>query len=122
MSAAPVDYDCVRCGACCRAEPGYGGGVYVRLDPGDEERFSPEQARALLETTPSGRRALRLVRDAEGHQVCKALGGRVGERVACGIYAARPSACRAFAAGTPECRLARVEAGLPPEPPLRGGA
>lgn len=43
---------------------------------------------------------------------CAALGGTLGERVACGIYEWRPSPCREFEAGTPACERARRRLGL----------
>ena len=47
---------------------------------------------------------------------CAALTGRVGERVACGIYEWRPSPCREFAAGSQACDRARMRQGLLPFP------
>lgn len=102
--ADPGAFDCERCGACCRAQPPFGGGVYVRLDDADLARPRP--------AAPGGGRALRLVTDARGHQVCGALEGQLGERVACGVYARRPGACRRLEAGSAECLLAREEAGI----------
>ena len=43
---------------------------------------------------------------------CAALTGRVGERVACGIYEWRPSPCREFEAGSDACLRARARHGL----------
>ncbi|MCA0327045.1 MAG: hypothetical protein LCH89_15805, partial [Proteobacteria bacterium] len=43
---------------------------------------------------------------------CAALTGRLGQRVACGIYEWRPSSCREFAAGSPACLVARRRHGL----------
>lgn len=45
---------------------------------------------------------------------CAALTGRVGERVACGIYEWRPSPCREFSEGSDACEQARRRHGLPP--------
>ena len=44
---------------------------------------------------------------------CAALTGRVGERVACGIYEWRPSPCREFEAGSDACAQARRRHRLP---------
>ena len=41
-------------------------------------------------------------------------GNESGERVACAIYERRPTPCREFSPGSPECLVAREEAGLPP--------
>jgi Fe-S-cluster containining protein len=112
----PADrFDCQACGACCRAEPPYGGGMYVRLEDGDAERLGPV-GRRLTVLAPEGGLAMRLVRNRRGDEVCIALTGTIGKRVACGIYDLRPTPCRDFEAGSPECRLARVEAGLDPDP------
>lgn len=108
----PGAYDCQRCGACCRAQPPFGGGVYVRLGPDDLARLLLEERARLVVPAPEGGRALRLAASSEGQQVCGALEGRVGERVACGIYPRRPTACRGLEPGSDECRLARAEAGL----------
>ena len=45
---------------------------------------------------------------------CAALTGRVGERVACGIYEWRPAPCREFSAGGDACLRARARLGLTP--------
>lgn len=45
---------------------------------------------------------------------CVALTGEVGENVACGIYAQRPSPCREFTAGDYACNKARARHWLPP--------
>ena len=43
---------------------------------------------------------------------CAALTGKLGEKVACGIYEWRPSPCREFEAGSPACLQARARLGL----------
>lgn len=43
---------------------------------------------------------------------CAALGGKVGEKVGCGIYEWRPSPCREFEAGSEACHRARARHGL----------
>lgn len=108
-------FDCERCGACCRAQPPFGGGVYVRLDADDLARLRADDvARLVVDAThPPGRgRALRLATTERGEQVCAALEGRLGERVACTIYPRRPGPCRRLDAGSDACLLARDEAGL----------
>lgn len=44
---------------------------------------------------------------------CAALMGKLGEKVACGIYEWRPSPCREFEAGSQACLQARMRHGLP---------
>lgn len=106
------ELDCERCGACCRAEPPFGGGVYVRLDADDQTRLLPDEAARLVVAAPGGGCALRLAAAPRGQQVCAALEGRLGERVACAVYPRRPGPCRHLEAGSDACRLARAEAGL----------
>lgn len=45
---------------------------------------------------------------------CAALVGRIGERVACGIYDWRPSPCRELEPGADACLRARARHGLVP--------
>jgi len=45
---------------------------------------------------------------------CAALSGRLGERIACGIYEWRPSPCREFEEGSDACVRARQRHGLAP--------
>ena len=45
---------------------------------------------------------------------CAALTGKLGDRVACGIYEWRPSPCREFEAGSEACQRARSRHGLAP--------
>ena len=44
---------------------------------------------------------------------CAALTGKLGERVACGIYEWCPSPCREFAEGNDSCQRVRHRHGLP---------
>jgi uncharacterized protein len=43
---------------------------------------------------------------------CGALAGKVGEHVACTVYAQRPDACREVQAGDEKCLKARARHGL----------
>lgn len=52
---------------------------------------------------------LRLVGE---QQHCVVLDGEVGDAVACGIYAYRPTGCRRVEAGDEECRNARRLMGI----------
>jgi hypothetical protein len=45
---------------------------------------------------------------------CAALTGKVGERVACGIYEWRPNPCRELEPFSHGCEKARARHGLPP--------
>jgi Fe-S-cluster containining protein len=45
---------------------------------------------------------------------CAALTGRIGERVACGIYEWRPNPCHEFSEGSDACARARQRHGLAP--------
>lgn len=102
MSFPPPGVDastlCQACGACC---------AYSAEWP----RFSLETDEALARipealVDPSlGRMA------CEGDR-CKALQGKIGEQVACGIYADRPLVCHACMPGDDECLLARTHHGL----------
>ncbi len=44
---------------------------------------------------------------------CAALVGKLGEKVACGIYEWRPSPCREFSEGSDACQRARRRHSLP---------
>lgn len=44
---------------------------------------------------------------------CAALTGKLGEKVACGIYEWRPSPCREFSEGSDACQRARRRHSLP---------
>jgi len=108
----PEPHPCLRCGACCaafrvafhwsEAQPAKADGV-------------PEGLAAPLRHHELAMRGT----DAGGPIRCVALDGVVGERVACTIYAQRPSPCRAVRAsyedGTPDahCDRARARHGLP---------
>lgn len=45
---------------------------------------------------------------------CAALTGKLGQKVACGIYEWRPSPCHEFEEGSDACAQARRRHGLPP--------
>ena len=45
---------------------------------------------------------------------CAALTGKIGHKVACGIYEWRPSPCHEFEEGSHACLQARLRHGLPP--------
>lgn len=105
------DNPCLSCGACCasfrvsfywaEAEPAAGGWVPPELT----EKLNDFRAVMKGTNRPEPR--------------CVALGGEIGQRVACAIYAQRPSPCREFlmALEDPEpeaaCDRVRERFGLP---------
>jgi uncharacterized protein len=101
LSHEPLD--CVACGACC-----FGGhDRYIQLFPEDLGRGLPAHAVVAL----GGETYMRM---EAGH--CAQLMPLPGGGLACAVYAARPTACRAFRAGSFECgrsrhhRLAQADA------------
>ena len=109
MASSP---DCLTCGACC-VSPFVGEG-YIRLDVEEEERLG-RKGLPVLEVVPDPHDRIVLLgtkRNGQGTRVCMALTGRVGKQVACSIYEDRPSLCRQFEAGSPECHQARRAAGV----------
>lgn len=99
-------YDCVSCGACCFDSD-------VLLGEADLDRFE-DQPRLMrltvLHDWPPGLKMRFMRRESDGR--CAALEGRLGA-VCCSIYADRPHLCRAFEAGSEECREIRRRYGLP---------
>jgi len=94
-----AELDCQSCGACC---------TYSAEWP----RFTLESDEVLDRIPPE-----LVAEDLSGMRCendrCLALGGAVGERTACGIYALRPQVCRDCQPGDPECLMARERHGLP---------
>ena len=96
---------CTACGACCAC---------FRVD------FSVHELQEQGGTVPNG-----LVVDVTGSMArmrgtdhasprCAALTGKLGEKIACGIYEWRPSPCREFEEGSDACHRARSRHGLLP--------
>jgi Fe-S-cluster containining protein len=104
-SAADLGLDCRTCGACCA--PQRSDAVYVGVTAADIARMS-----RLWRERHVARDAILTKLDPVGRCVCVALRGAIGQRVSCTIYERRPSECRSFTAGTPECHKARRQAGL----------
>ncbi len=102
MSFPPAGVDasmlCQACGACCAFSP-------------DWPRFSLESD-ADLARIPDALIDPSLGRMAFEGGRCKGLAGKVGEHVACGIYADRPIVCRDCMPGDEECLTARAHHGL----------
>ncbi|MCA0327617.1 MAG: YkgJ family cysteine cluster protein [Proteobacteria bacterium] len=95
--------DCQTCGACCAS---------FRVD------FSVQETQAEGGQVPDGlvvevnARTCRMRGTDHVPARCAALTGRVGQRVACGIYEWRPSPCQEFEAGSEACQRARSRYGL----------
>ena len=95
---------CVTCGVCCAS---------FRVD------FSVMETQAEGGSVPDGLTVavtsgtVRLRGTDHSPPRCAALTGRVGERMACGIYEWRPSPCLEFEAGSDACERARARHGLP---------
>ena len=95
---------CQSCGACCGA---------FRVD------FSVHELDESGGTVPVGLTVevtdttCRMRGTDHAPARCAALTGRIGERVACGIYEWRPSPCREFSEGSDACQRARHRHGMP---------
>lgn len=92
---------CQQCGACCAA---------FRVSFYWAE--TPDLADALVEQISPARACMRGTNQSAPH--CNALAGRIGQSVACGVYAQRPSPCREVEAGDDKCVRARALHGLMP--------
>jgi Fe-S-cluster containining protein len=101
-------HPCQTCGACCAS---------YRVD------FAVYELDEMGGTVPAG-----LAVEVNGSTCrmrgtdhvpirCAALTGKVGERVACGIYEWRPNPCRELEPGSYGCEKARARHGLPPLSP-----
>lgn len=87
--------DCLSCGACC-----FGGhDRYIRLFPEDLDRALPDHAWVQIGED-------RFMRMSQGH--CAQLTPLPGGGLACAVYEQRPTACRAFRAGSFECGRSRA--------------
>ncbi len=105
-----MEYDCQQCGACCVDYFGTEG--YIQLDAVEIRRMG----RLGLPVVQWHGQPLLATRGHDGPggaTCCVAFAGAVGTSCACAIHPDRPRACREFEAGSPGCRFAREEAGLP---------
>ncbi|WP_394788358.1 YkgJ family cysteine cluster protein [Rhodoferax sp.] len=95
---------CLGCGVCCAS---------FRVD------FAVEESQEEGGSVPEGlvvevNDRLRRMRGTDHSPPrCAALMGKLGDKVACGIYEWRPSPCREFEAGSAACQQARMRHGLP---------
>ena len=98
-----ADSPCQSCGACCAC---------FRVD------FSVHELLSQGGTVPDGlavdvNDTLARMRGTDhAPPRCAALTGKLGEKVACGIYEWRSSPCREFEAGSDACARARQRHGL----------
>lgn len=92
------DNPCQSCGACCAYSSNW-----PRFTIEDDAALDLIPA-ALVNGRMSGMRC-------DGDR-CAALTGRIGDSVACAIYAIRPEVCRTCMPGDPECTMARRRFGL----------
>ena len=97
------DSACTRCGACCAS---------FRVDFSVHELLSGGGAVPDGLAIPLNDSLCRLRGTDHASPRCVALSGRIGQRVACGIYEWRPSPCREFDAGGDACLRARLRHGL----------
>jgi Predicted Fe-S-cluster oxidoreductase len=98
--------DCLTCGVCCA----FALCVSVRLD-------DPTSAENYWEITLDDNEEIVIDRFLKRTDAkCDLLEGELGKSVACSIYETRPSACRAFEAGSDRCHAYRRMFGY--EPPL----
>jgi Fe-S-cluster containining protein len=110
MVAPGHSLDCRRCGACCVNTPenrAAGYVDYVEVEP-DDRILTRGDLRRRYTVERDGAVHLRLAPDGR----CLALGGRLGGRVRCAIYAQRPSPCRRVQPGSELCLGYRSAHGL----------
>jgi hypothetical protein len=115
VKADPNRFDCVRCGACCcniDKNRALGFRDYVEVEPRDKLRKEKKLLPLYVVYNDEGEPHMKLRNNR-----CIALGGRLGVKVGCKIYAVRPSPCRRVQPGDAECRRARRERGI--DPPAR---
>jgi hypothetical protein len=106
----PVDTpapDCLTCGACCVSHP------CVGVRPSDD--VDPELYWDITIDGEGGEIVVdRYVRRDSETLACVALGGTIGEKVACDIYESRPVTCRHLEAGSDRCHAIRRAFGIEP--------
>jgi len=118
-----MSFDCQTCGACCH-------GLDVLLTDAEADQFEGDPRLVALTTLyrRPGAPALRFMKRHRDSDRCVALDGPLHAN-ACRIYTQRPTLCREFAAGSPDCVAARARFGYEtqaaeadsagPEPPPR---
>ncbi len=100
--------ECKSCGACCVGKSA--DGDFVPVTRLDRKRLPSKYVKKLQDVAPpeDGPHAFTLKRFG-AHEACVALKGTLGKDVACDIYDVRPSFCRTFERGSPECHARRKE-------------
>ena len=93
----------MNCGACCAS---------FRVDFAIEELLSEGGTVPDGLTVPVTDMVCRMRGTDHVPMRCAALTGEIGQKVACGIYEWRPSACHELEAGSPACHKARMRHGL----------
>lgn len=94
-------YDCVACGACCGPEHAQLG--WPDITRNDVAKLTAEEFHDCITTEPNFP-AFKVVMGSDGYSRCMFLEGKMGTRVACGMYTRRPEACSAFIPGSHGCR------------------
>jgi Fe-S-cluster containining protein len=103
----PSVHPCQACGACCAC-------FRVDFAAGelDDNGGSVPSGLAVEVTSHTWR-----MRGTDHVPIrCAALTGKIGGRVACGIYEWRPNPCRELEPGSDACERARARHALPPLP------
>ena len=99
--------DCLTCGACCQSL------ICVGVRPTD--KVDPQLYWDVTTETEDGEIVVdRYLRRNGETLACGALGGTIGERVACTIYETRPVMCHHFDAGSDRCHAIRRAFGIEP--------
>lgn len=83
---------CQECGACCA----YAEALWIEVTKDDAVRINDDSLLQNGDIEPFAMKQL-------SNNRCVALSGKVGECVECNIYDKRPSICRSFERGSPEC-------------------
>lgn len=101
--APTASYECDGCAACCRTRP-----VLVSEADARREPRIAREGRRLAEHLETPEWVFRL-HPLPFQKACCFLGE--GDR--CAIYASRPTVCREFEPGSPDCQEVRSRVGLP---------
>jgi Predicted Fe-S-cluster oxidoreductase len=113
-----LENPCIQCGACC---------AFFRVSFYWEETTAADPNGVPTQTTEELDEFLQCMRGTnQPHPRCQMLTGKIGEKVACAIYARRSSTCREFglhiekaqlqidSEGLQRCNEARQAWNLPP--------